>query len=62
LENGQAALDEGRADLIAIGRPYISNPDLVERFRNGWPLTPGDMSTYYGGDARGYVDYPEFEA
>jgi 2,4-dienoyl-CoA reductase-like NADH-dependent reductase (Old Yellow Enzyme family) len=62
LENGQAALDEGRADLIAIGRPFISNPDLVERFRNEWPLNPGDMSTYYGGNARGYVDYPEFEA
>jgi 2,4-dienoyl-CoA reductase-like NADH-dependent reductase (Old Yellow Enzyme family) len=62
LENGQAALNEGRADLIAIGRPFISNPDLVERLRNGWPLNPGDMSTYYGGDARGYVDYPTYEA
>lgn len=61
LKNGQQALDVGRADLIAIGRPFISNPDLVERFRNGWPLTPGDMSTYYGGSARGYTDYSTYE-
>jgi len=57
-ESGQAALDAGRADLIAIGRPFISNPDLVERFRNGWPLSPSNRATYYGGGAEGYIDYP----
>jgi len=61
LKNGQAALDAGRADLIAIGRPFISNPDLVERFRNGWPLTPSDRATYYGGGAQGYIDYPRYQ-
>lgn len=61
MENGQAALDDNRADLIAIGRPFISNPDLVERFRNSWPLTPGDVTTYYGGGAQGYIDYPNYK-
>ena len=54
----------GAADLIAIGRPYITNPDLVERFRNGWPLAPvSDPSTWYSGDggAEGYTDFPTFD-
>ncbi|MEK1896362.1 MAG: alkene reductase [Rhizobium sp.] len=46
------------ADLVAFGRHFASNPDLVERFRHGWPLNAHDRSTFYGGDARGYVDYP----
>ncbi|MBU6493236.1 MAG: alkene reductase [Burkholderiales bacterium] len=46
------------ADLIAFGRPFISNPDLVERLKTGGPLNPLDKSTLYGGDARGYIDYP----
>ncbi|EKG42343.1 Morphinone reductase [Pseudomonas syringae pv. avellanae str. ISPaVe013] len=61
MENGQAALDANRADLIAIGRPFISNPDLVERFRNNWPLTPGDVATYYSGGTQGYIDYPNYK-
>jgi 2,4-dienoyl-CoA reductase-like NADH-dependent reductase (Old Yellow Enzyme family) len=60
--NGQAALDAGRADQIAIGRPFISNPDLVERLRNGWPLTEPDRATFYQGGDRGYIDYPTCEA
>jgi N-ethylmaleimide reductase len=56
--NGQAALDAGRADLIAIGRPFISNPDLVERLRNNWPLNEADRATFYTAGPRGYVDYP----
>ena len=62
LKNGQAALDADRADLIAIGRPFISNPDLVERFRNGWPLTPPNPATFYGGGLQGYTDYPNHGA
>jgi len=62
FKNGQEALDADRADLIAIGRPFISNPDLVERFRNGWPLTPPDPSTFYGGGLRGYTDYKPYGA
>lgn len=57
-DKGQAALDAGRADLIAIGQPFIANPDLVARMRHGWPIATPQRETYYGGDARGYVDYP----
>jgi 2,4-dienoyl-CoA reductase-like NADH-dependent reductase (Old Yellow Enzyme family) len=48
------------ADLIAFGRPFISNPDLVDRFRHGWPLAaPAEMATWYSPDgARGYTDFP----
>ena len=46
------------ADVIAFGRPYIANPDLVERLRVGAPLNEGDQKTYYGGGAEGYTDYP----
>ena len=46
------------ADLIAFGKPFISNPDLVERLRQGAPLTAPDKATFYGGGARGYTDYP----
>lgn len=62
LENGQAALDVGRADLIAIGRPFLTNPDLVERLRNGWPQTPIDPSVFYGtAGAVGYVTYKTYQ-
>lgn len=54
----QAALDAGRADLIAIGRLFISNPDLIARFRAGAALTPPDPATFYTGGTRGYTDYP----
>src|SRR3954463_8789028 len=50
------------ADLIAFGKPYISNPDLVERLRKGAPLNPFDKATFYGGGAKGYTDYPTLEA
>ena len=56
------ALDSGRADLVAIGRPFISNPDLVERLKAGQPLAEADQTTFYapgpGGFADGYTDYP----
>ncbi len=51
-------LAEGRADLIAFGRSFISNPDLVERLRLGAALAPLDRATLYGGGAHGYTDYP----
>jgi N-ethylmaleimide reductase len=56
--SGEAALASGRADLIVYGRPFIANPDLVERFRLDAPLNQGDVRTYYGGDDHGYTDYP----
>ena len=51
------ALEEG-ADLVAFGRPYIANPDLVRRLRDGAKLNTPDRATFYGGDAAGYTDYP----
>jgi N-ethylmaleimide reductase len=53
----EQALAQG-ADLIAFGRPFISNPDLTRRLREGLPLTPLRRETLYGGGAEGYVDYP----
>ena len=60
LENAEAAVQEGLADLIAFGRPFISNPDLVERFANGWPLAPtASMADWYSPTgAKGYTDFP----
>ena len=59
-ETAETAISEGYADLISFGRPFISNPDLVERFRNGWPLAElAPMSDWYsptGG--KGYTDFP----
>lgn len=59
-ETAEAAITAGHADLIAFGRPFISNPDLVERFRHGWPLAqPAEMSDWYSPiGARGYTDFP----
>lgn len=48
----------GGADLVAFGRPYIGNPDLVERLKTGSPFTKDDKATWYGGGSVGYTDYP----
>ncbi|MEB3359412.1 MAG: alkene reductase [Synechococcales bacterium] len=61
-EAAEAAIQRGDADLIAFGRPYISNPDLVERFANGWELAPdADMAVWYSFDAEGYTTFPTYE-
>jgi len=52
---------DGHADGVSIGRLFIANPDLVKRLALGAPLNEGDPSTFYRGDARGYVDYPTLE-
>ena len=58
-EAAAVAIQEGLADLISFGRPYISNPDLPERIRQNIPLTPWDDMTYwYMGGEKGYTDYP----
>ena len=59
-EAAEKAIAEGHADLIAFGRPFISNPDLVERFKNGWPLAElAPMSDWYlPTGAKGYTDFP----
>ena len=57
-EMAMAALASGAADLVTFGRPFISNPDLVERLRADLPLAPLKRETLYGGGAEGYTDYP----
>jgi N-ethylmaleimide reductase len=58
LELANKALAANEADLIAFGKPFIANPDLVERLKTGAPLNEQDKSTFYGGGAKGYTDYP----
>ena len=53
----EEALKEGD-DLVAFGKPFISNPDLVRRLRDGAALNPWDKNTFYGGGEAGYIDYP----
>ncbi len=57
-ERGNAAVASGHADLVSFGRLFLANPDLPERFANDAPLNTPDPETFYGGDARGYTDYP----
>ena len=60
--SAEKAIALGDADLIAFGRPYISNPDLVTRFANNWELNPdADMSVWYSFDAEGYTDFPTYQ-
>jgi 2,4-dienoyl-CoA reductase-like NADH-dependent reductase (Old Yellow Enzyme family) len=47
----------GHADAIAFGRIFISNPDLPRRLSEGYPLTPYNRATFYGGEEAGYTDY-----
>lgn len=61
LARATDAIASGYADLVSFGRPFIANPDLVERFRRGAPLNEPDEATFYGGGAEGYTDYPFLE-
>jgi len=54
----EQAVQSGSADLVAFGKAFIANPDLVERLRLQAPLNPPDPTTFYGGGAKGYTDYP----
>jgi N-ethylmaleimide reductase len=58
FELANKVLAADAADLIAFGKPFISNPDLVERLKRGAPLNEWDKATFYGGGAKGYTDYP----
>ncbi|MDY7020063.1 MAG: alkene reductase [Cyanobacteriota bacterium] len=61
-ETAETALQNGDADLIAFGRPYISNPDLVERFAHNWPLNPAaEVKDWYSFGKEGYIDCPTYQ-
>ncbi|ORZ07415.1 hypothetical protein BCR42DRAFT_456053 [Absidia repens] len=63
--SAQSAYDRAEAspnNLVAVGRAFISNPDLVERFRNHWKLTPYNRNTFYSPGSEGYIDYPYYDA
>ena len=62
-QTATAAISSGDADMIAIGRPFIANPDLVERYRNGWPLAESEPSQWYLGEppSAGYTDFPPYD-
>ena len=55
---GNAAIASGHADAVAYGVPFLANPDLVERFRQDAPLNEADSNSFYGGNEKGYTDYP----
>ncbi|MDZ4356483.1 MAG: alkene reductase [Variovorax sp.] len=61
LPLAQTALQDG-ADLVAFGKTYIANPDLVERLKQGGPFNAPDRNTFYGGGEKGYTDYPALAA
>lgn len=61
-ETAERAIRDGLASLIAFGRYFTSNPDLPFRLRNKLPLTPYDRSTFYAFDAKGYTDFPAYNA
>ena len=59
-EKAELAIQNGDADLIAFGRDYIANPDLVERLKNNWKLRERDKAFWYTNSAEGYTDYKEY--
>lgn len=60
LEGGNNAIEQGHADMVAYGKLFIANPDLPERFAKNLPLNTPDQATFYGGDEKGYTDYPKY--
>ena len=60
-DTANSRIEQGLADAIAFGKPFIANPDLVERFRRQAPLNAPNPATFYGGAAEGYTDYPTLD-
>jgi N-ethylmaleimide reductase len=58
-DKGNKIIEDGYADLVAFGKPFISNPDLVERFEHNLELADWDKDTFYSPGAKGYTDYPK---
>jgi N-ethylmaleimide reductase len=61
-DTAEAAVEAGIADLVAFGRHFVANPDLVRRIRERLPLNPYDRDTFYTFDEKGYIDYPFYDA
>lgn len=61
-DQAESAVADGLADLVAFGRPFISNPDLVERFANGWKLNDlAPQEVWYSPGEKGYTDFPTYQ-
>ena len=60
-DNTCLTYEPGKADLIAIGKPFLANPDLVSRFEQGTELNEPDFGTFYTPGEKGYTDYPVLE-
>ena len=60
-EKAELSINNGQSDFVAFGTPFIANPDFPERLRQGAELNQADPDTYYGGDAKGYIDYPRLD-
>ena len=61
LDSVEKLLETGLADAVVVGRPFLANPDLDERWRRGADLNEPDQETFYGGGAEGYTDYPTLD-
>jgi len=61
-DNCEPKIGSGDADLVVFGRHFIANPDLPKRLKEGLPLNKYDRSTFYGGNEKGYIDYPAYES
>ncbi len=61
-DKGGKAINAGITDMVGFGRPFVANPDLPERIKNGYPLAPHDPNTLFGGGEEGLTDYPLYEA
>jgi 2,4-dienoyl-CoA reductase-like NADH-dependent reductase (Old Yellow Enzyme family) len=59
--NSSVPISSGQAEAVVIGRYFTSNPDIVERIRNGWPLAHYDRSTFYSPGNQGYTDHPTYQ-
>lgn len=61
FESGNKIIENGQVDMVGFGRLYIANPDLVQRFENGWPLNKPNDKTFYTPGPEGYIDYPKYK-
>jgi N-ethylmaleimide reductase len=57
-KRAESDLEAGKCDLVAVGKPFLANPDLVARWKSGAKVNEPDFSTFYTPGAKGYTDYP----